>query len=169
MKKIITITALITIAFSTLQTNAQPPWAKAYGHEKHDDRRDYRDDRRDNYHDKRNDDYRDEGRGNYRYPRQVYRAPHRSNYYYYPHANVYYNPYARNYSYLNNGAWISVNNLPRDVYLDQQYQEVYCDEGENIWDNNQSNVDYYRQAPRPVYMQPARPRVAVGINLGVRF
>ncbi|MBC7722286.1 MAG: hypothetical protein H7068_09700 [Pedobacter sp.] len=168
MKKIITLTALITIVFSSLQVNAQPPWARAYGHQKHEDRRDYRDDRRGNW-DDRQEDYRDNRRGNYRDERQVYRAPQRSSYYYYPRANVYYNPYAHNYSYLNNGAWISVNTLPREIYLDQEYQEVYCNDGENVWANNRSNVDYYQPAPRPIYVQPARPRVQVGVNLGVRF
>ena len=169
MKKIITLFVLIIIVFSNLQVNAQPPWAKAYGHEKHDNGRDFRDDRRDNYRVDRFKSNHDNRREKYGYDRQVYKAPQRSKYFYYPRANVYYNPYAHNYYYLNNGAWISANSLPREVYLDRYYQAVYCDEGENIWDNNQSNVNYYRQPTTPVYMQPARPRMAVGINLGARF
>lgn len=180
MKKIITLAALITIVFSSIQVNAQRGYDRGG---RDNDRHDYRDNRQgnyenrqgnydnrqSNYRDDRHEDYRDNRRENYRDDRQAYRTPQRSNYYYYPRANVYYNPNARNYSYLNNGAWISVNTLPRNVYLDQQYQEVYCNDGENVWANNHCNVDYYQPAPRPVYMQPARPRVAVGINLGVRF
>lgn len=169
MKKIISLVALITIVFSSLNANAQPPWARAYGHDKHDfdrrdDRRDdRREDRHEDYRDYRRDDDRRENRGNYYQQdnRYVNRAPDRRAYYYYPRANVYYNPIGHNYYYPNNGVWISVNTLPRDVYLDQQYQEVYCNDNEDIWDYNRTHVDYYRPAPRP--------RVAVGINLGVRF
>lgn len=170
MKKIITLTALITIVFSSLQANAQ----RGYERDRRDnDRRDYRDNRRDD----RRDDYRDDRRGDnldnrgyyQRDNRFVNRAPERRDYYYYPKANVYYNPIAHNYAYQRNGAWISVNTLPRDIYLDQQYQDVYCNDNEDIWAYNSTHVDYYRPAPRPIYVQPVRPRVAVGINLGVRF
>lgn len=173
MKKIITLTALITIVFSSLQVNAQRGYDRGGRdndrHDYHNDRRENYNNRQGNYHDERHEDYRDNWHGNYRDDRQVYQVSQRSSYYYYPRANVYYNPYAHNYSYLNNGAWISVNNLPQNVYLDQQYQEVYCNDGENVWANNRCSIDYYQPAPRPVYVQPVRPRMAVGINLGIRF
>ncbi len=172
MKKIITLTALITIFFSTLQANAQ----RGNEHGRNgNDRRDYHDNRQANVREERRDNFRGDNRmvdnrGYYQNNnRYLNNAPVRHNYYYYPKANVYYNPSVGNYLYLYNGAWITVNTLPNGVYLDQQYQDVYCNDGENIWSNNYSNLDYYRPAPRQIYIQPARPRVAVGINLGLRF
>lgn len=171
MKKMITLAALVTVIFSSLQVNAQ----RGYERDRRgDDRRDYRDDRRDDRRDNRRDDYRDDRRDDrrdyYRDNRYVNRAPVRRGYYYYPQANVYFNPVAHNYFYARNGAWVTVNALPRDMYLGQSYQEVYCNDNENIWAYNRSHVDCYRPAPRPVYVaQPIRPRVAVGVNIGVRF
>ena len=169
MKPIVAITVMITIVFSFLNANAQPPWAKAYGHQKHG----YRDERErwEQRRDYRREDDNDDDRGRYyKNNHGGYNKSNRRDYYYYPHANVYYSPNERNYYYLRNGVWISVNNLPRDIYLDQQYQEVYCNDDEDIWENNHCDVNYYRPAPRQVYAGPqGRPRVAVDVNLGVRF
>jgi len=170
MKKMMTIAALITVMFASLQVNAQ----RGYERDRRDnDRRDYRDNRYDDRRDRR-DDYRDDRRDDrrdfYSDNRYVNRAPERRNYYYYPQANVYFNPIAHNYYYSRNGAWITVNTLPRDIYLDQNYQEVYCSDNEDIWAYNRMHIDNYRPATRPIYAaQPARPRVAVGIQFGMRF
>jgi len=166
MKKLMTLAALVTISFIATNVNAQPAWARANGHR--DDRRDYREDRRD--HDNRRYDRDDRRVVVYNAaPQRRYYAPQpqRQAYYYYPKANVYYNPYARNYYYPRNGVWVSVNTLPNEVYVNEPYQEVYCNEGENIWANNRCEVDYYRPQPRVVVVQPARPRVSV--SFGVRF
>ncbi|MFC4230944.1 hypothetical protein ACFOW1_03515 [Parasediminibacterium paludis] len=161
MKKMMTIAAIITVIFTSLHVNAQ----RGYERDRRgDDRRDFRE-----YRDNRFDDRR-ERRDFYNDSRYVYRAPERRSYYYYPQANVYFNPIAHNYCYARNGAWITVNTLPRDIYLDQNYQEVYCNDNEDIWAYNRAHIDCYRPAPRPIYVaQPIRPRVAVGINFGVRF
>jgi hypothetical protein len=161
MKKMMTIAALITVMFASLQVNAQRGYERDRRGDDRHDFRDYRDNRFYNGRDRR-DFYNDS--------RYVNRAPERRNYYYYPQANVYFNPIAHNYYYSRNGAWITVNTLPRDIYLDQNYQEVYCNDNEDIWAYNRMHIDSYRLAPRPIYVaQPVRPRVAVGINFGMRF
>ncbi|MDI9364092.1 MAG: hypothetical protein QM541_04005 [Flavobacterium sp.] len=170
MKKMLTLAALVTLIFSSLQVNAQRGYERD---RRNNDRRDDSDDRHDDRRERR-DDYRDDRRGDrrdyYRGNRYVNRAPIRRGFYFYPQANVYFNPMAHNYYYSRNGAWVTVNTLPRDMYLGQSYQEVYCNDNEDIWAYNRTHLNYYKPAPKPVYVaQPVKPRVAVGINLGVRF
>ncbi len=133
MKKLFTLAVLLTVSFTTLNASAQPPWARANGQNKrYDDRRDYRNDRR------------------------VYVAPHRVDYYYYPQANVYYNPSARSYYYMRNGGWVAERRLPRGMYVNEPYSQVYCNDNEAIWNYNRNHVQAYRPAQKVVIVEPQR-------------
>ncbi len=112
-------------------------------------------------------------RANNRHYHQHYHQPQQIAYYFYPSANVYYNPINRNYFYPRNGVWVSVDVLPRNIYLQDDRYTVYCDENEPIWRNNSDHCHKYgrtrRRSDVVVIAPPPPPRRGVNIVIGARF
>ena len=137
MKKLLIFSvAFVTMLLVTVRTNAQPPWAKAYG--------------------KKNKEWKEHhkhGRDNYQ------------SYYYYPTANVYYNPVRRTYWYPRNGVWISVGVLPANiVVVNQPRYDVYYD-GDEVWRDNSFHCQRYKAPTKVVVVNaPRRPEVSVDIH-----
>ena len=72
-------------------------------------------------------------------------------FYYYPDANVYFDPSCNRYIYNNDGAWLSVNVLPRGFYLGGARYMVYH-RGPQVWLDNPIHIrNYYRGGYRPAF------------------
>ena len=174
MKKIITSTSILVALFFTINATAQR-WERGNERINNDhanrvvyrgdeNRRGYdRDDRRvydiGNY-------YRDENRGYYRgEPRVVYHReycqPQRVTYFYYPSANVYYNPINRLFTYPCHGEWVNATALPYGFYVNEPYQEVYCNAGENICVYNNVHRDAFRSYVNVRHCAPVEFRLSI--------
>lgn len=84
--------------------------------------------------------------------------PRRISFYYYPIANVYFCPLTGTYSFLYNGYWSEAAYLPNGHYPNEPFQEVFCYEGDRIWNYNNAHC----QSFRPRCQRP-------GFNINIRF
>ena len=175
MKKIITTTGLLITTFFALNATAQR-WERG----REEDSRNYHhsekrivyrgeENKRDYCLDERREEHENYYRNDREYARneprivynREYRQPQRVGYFYYPSANVYYNPVNRLYTFPFRGQWVSSEVLPHGFYINESYQEVYCNVGENICVYNNFHRNAFKSNVEARHCAPIQFRLAV--------
>lgn len=94
-----------------------------------------------------------------------YYEPRRISYQYFPIANVYYCHSNNMYLYPSERGWVSSSCLPRNIYLNESFQEVYCNENDNIWLYNEAHLQAYRpRSCNRIAFERPRPRITVAFH-----